>query len=104
MVRVRASTLAAISEPRRFTVATSPVRRGRTARPRAIGRYPEALRCKHFGGSVTTLRRRRGGRMGGFPDEGMELTHLLVVADAIRSRDFYRDVLGAELYREYGAT
>ncbi len=42
--------------------------------------------------------------MGGFPDEGMELTHLLVVGDADRSRDFYRDVLGAELYREYGGS
>jgi catechol 2,3-dioxygenase-like lactoylglutathione lyase family enzyme len=34
----------------------------------------------------------------------MELTHLLVVSDADRARDFYRDVLGAELYREYGGT
>ena len=43
--------------------------------------------------------------MGGeFPAEGMELTHLLVVSDADRARDFYRDVLGAELYREYGGT
>jgi catechol 2,3-dioxygenase-like lactoylglutathione lyase family enzyme len=44
--------------------------------------------------------------MGGqrFPAEGMELTHILVVADAGRARDFYRDVLGAELYREYGGT
>ena len=41
---------------------------------------------------------------GAFPSEGMELTHILVVADAGRSRDFYRDVLGAELYREYGGT
>jgi catechol 2,3-dioxygenase-like lactoylglutathione lyase family enzyme len=41
---------------------------------------------------------------GEFPSEGMELTHILVVADAGRSRDFYRDVLGAELYREYGGT
>ena len=32
-----------------------------------------------------------------FPSEGMELTHILVVDDAGRSRDFYRDVLGAEL-------
>jgi catechol 2,3-dioxygenase-like lactoylglutathione lyase family enzyme len=39
-----------------------------------------------------------------FPAEGMELTHLLVVRDAGRSRDWYRDVLGAELYREYGGT
>ncbi|HEU4896068.1 MAG TPA: VOC family protein [Actinomycetota bacterium] len=41
---------------------------------------------------------------GEFPSEGMELTHILVVGDAGRSRDFYRDVLGAELYREYGGT
>jgi catechol 2,3-dioxygenase-like lactoylglutathione lyase family enzyme len=41
---------------------------------------------------------------GEFPAEGMELTHLLVVSDADRARDFYRDVLGAELYREYGGT
>ena len=39
-----------------------------------------------------------------FPSEGMELTHILVVGDAGRSRDFYRDVLGAELFREYGGT
>jgi catechol 2,3-dioxygenase-like lactoylglutathione lyase family enzyme len=39
-----------------------------------------------------------------FPADGMELTHILVVADPGRSRDFYRDVLGAELYREYGGT
>jgi catechol 2,3-dioxygenase-like lactoylglutathione lyase family enzyme len=34
----------------------------------------------------------------------MELTHLLVVSDLGRSVPFYRDVLGAELYREYGGT
>ena len=39
-----------------------------------------------------------------FPQEGMALTHLLVVADVGRSRAFYCDVLGAELYREYGGT
>ncbi len=39
-----------------------------------------------------------------FPDEGMELTHLLVVADIERSRAFYRDVLGATVHREYGGT
>ena len=39
-----------------------------------------------------------------FPVEGMELTHLLVVSDLGRSVAFYRDVLGAELYREYGGT
>jgi catechol 2,3-dioxygenase-like lactoylglutathione lyase family enzyme len=34
----------------------------------------------------------------------MELTHLLVVSDLPRAVSFYRDVLGAELYREYGGT
>jgi catechol 2,3-dioxygenase-like lactoylglutathione lyase family enzyme len=34
----------------------------------------------------------------------MELTHILVVEDPARSRAFYRDVLGAEVYREYGGT
>jgi catechol 2,3-dioxygenase-like lactoylglutathione lyase family enzyme len=40
----------------------------------------------------------------GFPQVGMEITHILVVADAERSRDWYRDVLGAEVFREYGGT
>jgi catechol 2,3-dioxygenase-like lactoylglutathione lyase family enzyme len=39
-----------------------------------------------------------------FPAEGMELTHLLVVSDLSASVPFYRDVLGAEVYREYGGT
>ncbi len=39
-----------------------------------------------------------------FPTTGMELTHLLVVADLERSRSFYRDVLGATVYREYGGS
>src|SRR5436309_10984909 len=39
-----------------------------------------------------------------FPMAGMELTHLLVVSDVERACTFYRDVLGAELYREYGGT
>jgi catechol 2,3-dioxygenase-like lactoylglutathione lyase family enzyme len=42
--------------------------------------------------------------MGEFPAEGMELTHLLVVSDLQRSVPFYRDVLGATVYREYGGT
>jgi catechol 2,3-dioxygenase-like lactoylglutathione lyase family enzyme len=41
---------------------------------------------------------------GGFPDDGMELTHILVTGDMDRARRFYLDVLGAELYREYGGT
>jgi catechol 2,3-dioxygenase-like lactoylglutathione lyase family enzyme len=32
------------------------------------------------------------------------VTHILVVADPIVSRAFWVDVLGAELYREYGGT
>jgi catechol 2,3-dioxygenase-like lactoylglutathione lyase family enzyme len=41
---------------------------------------------------------------GAFPEEGMELTHILVVSDVDRSRTFYTDVLGAEIYREYGGS
>ena len=41
---------------------------------------------------------------GEFPAEGMEITHILVVRDANRARDFYVNVMGAELYREYGGT
>ena len=40
----------------------------------------------------------------GFPLEGMELTHILVSADTARARDFYTQVLGAELYGEYGSS
>lgn len=40
--------------------------------------------------------------MSEFPVEGVELTLLLVVSDVARSRSFYTDVLGAELFREYG--
>jgi catechol 2,3-dioxygenase-like lactoylglutathione lyase family enzyme len=32
------------------------------------------------------------------------VTHILVVTDPVRSRDFWVGVLGAELYREYGGT
>ena len=39
-----------------------------------------------------------------FPTEGVELTHLFVVSDIERARWFYKDVLGATLYREYGGT
>jgi catechol 2,3-dioxygenase-like lactoylglutathione lyase family enzyme len=34
----------------------------------------------------------------------MELTTILVVSDLDRSRAFYRDVLGAEIHREYGGS
>ena len=42
--------------------------------------------------------------MGEFPTPDVEVTHLFVVSDMERSRTFYRDVLGAEVYREYGGT
>ena len=42
--------------------------------------------------------------LGEFPTEDMALTHLLVVSDLARSRQFYADVLGATIYREYGGT
>ena len=43
---------------------------------------------------------RQAGPLG--PD--VAVTHILVVADPVRSRDFWVNVLGAELYREYGGT
>lgn len=41
---------------------------------------------------------------GEFPTGDMALTHILVVEDVNAARDFYVNVLGAELYREYGGT
>jgi len=37
-----------------------------------------------------------------FPTPDMPLTNILVVSDAAASRQWYTEVLGAELYREYG--
>ncbi len=42
--------------------------------------------------------------MTDFPTTDVELTHILVVSDIATSRAWYTDVLGAELYREYGGT
>jgi catechol 2,3-dioxygenase-like lactoylglutathione lyase family enzyme len=39
-----------------------------------------------------------------FPSPDMALTHILVVEEIGRSTAFYRDILGANLYREYGGT
>lgn len=39
-----------------------------------------------------------------FPTSGMAVTHLLVVSDVPRSKRWYRDVLGAKVYREYGTS
>ena len=38
----------------------------------------------------------------GFPTSGVELTHILVTADIDRARSFYKGVLGASVYRQYG--
>lgn len=42
--------------------------------------------------------------MTAFPGPEVELTTILVVSDVDRARDFWRDVVGAEIYREYGGT
>ena len=42
--------------------------------------------------------------MAVFPKPEMELTRLLVVRDAAVSAAWYRDVLGAEVVREYGSS
>lgn len=42
--------------------------------------------------------------MGNFPTETMEMTHILVVSDIKKARNFYSNILNAELYREYGGT
>lgn len=39
-----------------------------------------------------------------FPTPDMALTTILVVSDMKKSMTFYIDILGAELYREYGGT
>ena len=40
----------------------------------------------------------------GFPDGASALTHILVVTDPQKSKQFYLDVLGAKLYSEYGTS
>ena len=44
------------------------------------------------------------GQQSGPLGADVAVTHILVVADPAASRDFWVDVLGAELYREYGGT
>ena len=39
-----------------------------------------------------------------FPDPDAVITHIMVVADSEKSRDWYTGVLGAELYREYSGS
>src|SRR5215216_4890466 len=89
------STWPVDSKPSRFWPVRNPLQPG----PRDAARH--GLGSPPTGPAGST-----GGTMAaeGFPVEGMELTHILVVEDAARARDFYVDVLGAELYREYGGT
>ena len=39
-----------------------------------------------------------------FPSAEMALTHILVVSDLATSRNWYQQILGARLHREYGGT
>ncbi len=41
---------------------------------------------------------------GEFPTAGMGLTQILVVENLAWARQFYTEILGATLYREYGGT
>ena len=42
--------------------------------------------------------------MSTFPTPDMALTHILVCRDVPTSKAWYEDVLGADLYREYGSS
>lgn len=42
--------------------------------------------------------------MEAFPEPGVEMTQILVVSDLARSREWYLNVLGADLHSEYGGT
>jgi len=39
-----------------------------------------------------------------FPTEDMELTHILVINNLEKSKQFYVDILGAKIHCEYGGT
>jgi catechol 2,3-dioxygenase-like lactoylglutathione lyase family enzyme len=39
-----------------------------------------------------------------FPAEDMELTHILVINDLEKSKEFYVEILGAIIHSEYGGT
>lgn len=45
-----------------------------------------------------------GSMTAPFPTPDMAVTHILVVSDVATSSRWYRDVLGAEPYREYGTS
>ncbi len=44
------------------------------------------------------------GEQGGPLGQEVAVTHILVVSDPARSRDFWTQVMGAALYREYGGS
>jgi hypothetical protein len=39
-----------------------------------------------------------------FPEPCVELTHILVVSDLQRAREFWTQVVGATVFREYGGS
>jgi len=39
-----------------------------------------------------------------FPTEDMELSHILVINNLEKSKEFYVDILGAKIHSEYGGT
>src|SRR5262249_37568889 len=88
-----------------------PAAAGRDSQPLTAGLLAAAVGCplRHCaiaalrpaaGRHVVMERQQPAGPLG--PD--VAVTHILVVADPARSRDFWVNVLGAELYREYGGT
>jgi len=66
------------------------------------GRYPGMVVVRSSMGSEEKLME-QDDRDGPFGAD-VAVTHILVVADPARSRDFWVNVLGAEPYREYGGT
>lgn len=53
---------------------------------------------------ASAARRLYDGTMTPFPSKDMAITTILVVKDLAAAKQFYLDVLGAELYGEYGGT
>jgi catechol 2,3-dioxygenase-like lactoylglutathione lyase family enzyme len=64
-----------------------------SVRERRIGAAAQAVRWEDWMGQ-------QSGPLG----TDVAVTHILVVTDPAASRDFWVNVLGAELYREYGGT
>src|SRR4029078_12737016 len=71
--------------------------RARDRERRGRGRRPPPHRC-HAGARTAPW------TIMTFPGGEVELTTILVVSHVDRARDFWRDVVGAEVYREYGGS